>query len=135
LCDVAVMAEEALYGANFMALGFTPGMGSTAVLEEAFGAPLARQLLFTGAVMKGKELKASAVPIAHAIVPAAEVRRRAMRIAREIAAVPRDALLLLKASMTDARAAVIEPALAREQANHRMLFAHDELRRAIRENF
>jgi len=131
-CDVALMAEEALYGATFMTLGFTPGMGSTVVLEEAFGAPLARELLFTGRAVKGRELKAAGVPIGHAIMPAGEVRARALAIAREMAAAPRPALLLLKSMLAERRATALGPALAREQSSHRTIFASDETMHAIR---
>ena len=31
-----------------MALGFTPGMGSTGALAAAFGEPLGREMLYTG---------------------------------------------------------------------------------------
>src|SRR5687768_12146328 len=54
-CDLMLLAEESLYGANFVALGFPPGMGSTVLLAEAVGEPLAREMLFTGRVMKGRE--------------------------------------------------------------------------------
>ena len=36
--DLIVMAEESMYGANFMKYGFTPGMGSTYILPHKFGA-------------------------------------------------------------------------------------------------
>src|SRR5262249_27828427 len=61
-CDAFVLAEESLYGANFMALGFTPGMGATAVVPEVFGAELGREMLYGGALKKGRELWPRAVP-------------------------------------------------------------------------
>src|SRR5207244_2774058 len=73
-CDVAVFAEEALYTANFISLGFTPGMGSTTLLPELFGPPLARELLLTGRTMTGAELKTLAPSLAHAVVPRSGVR-------------------------------------------------------------
>lgn len=130
-CDLALLAEESLYGANFMALGFTPGMGSTVVLEEALGAPLARELLFTGRLVKGRELKAAGVPLSHAIVPRAEVGHRALAVARELAAVPREAAVLLKASLAGRRRERLDRALADEQANHACLFGDPATRRRI----
>ena len=134
-CDLAVLAEESLYGANFMALGFTPGMGSTLVLDEAFGAPLARELLFTGRLVKGRELKEAGTPLSHAILPRAAVRAHALALAREIAGVPREALVLLKSTLAERRAAAAEPALAREQATHAALFERDDTRRSIQARY
>jgi len=130
-CDVVVMAEESLYGANFITLGITPGMGSTAILEEAVGAPLARELLFTGRLLKGRELKAACGGIAHAIIPRAEVRGRALAIAREMAQAPREALVLLKAALAGRRRAVFERAVHEEQEMHAMLFAREDTRARI----
>lgn len=135
LCDIAVLAEESLYGANFMALGFTPGMGSTVVLEQAFGAPLARELLFTGRLMKGRELKAFGSPIAHAIVPRAEVRPRALSIAEEITKTSRTALALLKGTLANRRLYRFEHAIKEEQAMHSILFADPVTRQQIRERY
>jgi polyketide biosynthesis enoyl-CoA hydratase PksI len=134
-CDLAVLAEESLYGANFMALGFTPGMGSTVVLEEALGAPLARDLLFTGRLIKGRELRAHQTPLSYAVEPRDAVRARALERAREIAAVPRPAAILLKANLTARRRAMLEPALGMEQAHHAELFESDETRRTIRTRY
>jgi len=134
-CDIAVLAEESLYGANFMALGFTPGMGSIGVLEEAVGAPLAHELLFTGRLIKGRELKASGGPLAHAVVPRAEVRSRAISIASEMAEVPREALVLLKQTLSAKRRVNLEQAVEAEQAMHKDIFAHKETRMRIDERY
>jgi enoyl-CoA hydratase/carnithine racemase len=134
-CDAAVLAEEGLYGANFMALGFTPGMGSAVVLEEALGASLAREMLFTGRVLKGREIKATGAPIGHAIVPRNVVRSTALSLARDMAAAPRDALLLLKAALAERRRAAVAPTFEREEANHATLFSREETKRLIRERY
>ena len=130
-CDMPLLAKESLYGANFMALGFTPGMGATTVLEEVLGGPLARELLFTGRLIKGRELKQMGCPLAHAVMPRAEVNERALSIAREIADVPREALLRLKESLGARRRTQAERAMEDEQANHRYLFGDPETYRQI----
>lgn len=112
LCgDIVLLAEESLYGANFVTLGFTPGMGSSVLLAEAVGEPLAREMLFTGRVMKGRELARAGGPLAYAVLPREAVRRRALAIADEIAAVPRETLIALKRLvLTRRRAAVLDAA-------------------------
>lgn len=132
LCDLPLLAEESLYGMNFMALGFTPGMGSTVLLEDALGARAARELLFTGRVVKGRELKAAAFA---AVYPRADVRRRALELAREVAAAPREALLALKAMLAGRRRERLTRALAEERRSHEALFARDETARLIAERY
>ncbi len=134
-CDVAVLAEESLYGANFLALGFTPGMGSTALLEGEVGAPLAREMLFTGRLFKGRELKAAGGPLAHAVHPRAAVRERALAVAREMAAAPREASVLLKRALAARRLERFEAALGLETAMHATLFARGETRARIAQEY
>lgn len=131
-CDVAFFAEESLYGANFMALGFTPGMGSTVALEAAFGGPLAREMLYTGRLLKGREL---AGPSARYVVPRALVVERAAALAGEIAEAPRPALVELKRMLAETRRADLGGAVARERESHRRLFAMEGTARAIVERY
>jgi enoyl-CoA hydratase/carnithine racemase len=134
-CDFAFLSEESLYGANFMALGFTPGMGSTVVVEEAFGAPLARELLFTGRMLKGGEIRSAGVPLSGAVSPRAKVRPRALALAEELASAPRASLELLKKELARTRLARFEGAVARENEMHAKLFAMEEIRRLIAERY
>ncbi len=134
-CDIALMAEESLYGANFMALGFTPGMGATTIVEECFGAPLARELLFTGRLVKGRELKGGGGPLAHAIIPRVQVFERALAIATELSQVPRDSLLLLKSMLAEQRRERLEHVLNAEKSMHRNVFSQPETQRQIAERY
>jgi polyketide biosynthesis enoyl-CoA hydratase PksI len=122
-CDVAVLAQEALYGANFMALGFTPGMGATHAVPAAFGEPLGRELLFTGRLLTGREIRDACCPLSHAIRPRAQVLDHALRRARAIAEAPRHALVLLKQNLAARRCDALERALSAEATGHAMLFA------------
>lgn len=134
-CDIVVLAEESLYGANFMALGFTPGVGATTVLEEIVGGPLARELLFTGRLVKGREFKTTGGALAHAVVPRAEVRDRAIAIAREVADVPREALVLLKKTLAQRRREKLESALKEEHRMHTVIFSEGETRVQIAQRY
>lgn len=128
-CDVPVLAQESLYGANFMALGFTPGMGATIALEEALGAPLARELIMTGRMLKGREFAGSM--LGHAVVPRAEVLARAQELAEELGGTAREAALLLKSTLAQRRRARLEEALREERAMHQCLFGNDSTRAQI----
>ncbi len=134
-CDVAFLAEESLYGANFVALGMTPGMGTTALMAEAFGAPLARELLFSGRLVKGRDLLEERVPLSRYVAPRAQVLSRAQALAREIAVSPRSVLSALKRMLARRRTERNAPILDEEQAAHAALFADPETRRRIAENY
>jgi polyketide biosynthesis enoyl-CoA hydratase PksI len=131
LCDLPLLAEESLYGMNFMALGFTPGMGATVLLEEAFGAGLARELLFTGRVVKGRDLAARGARV----LPRADMGRRAVALAAEVAAAPREALVRLKAMLAGRRRERLQRALEEERQSHEALFALGDTARQISERY
>jgi polyketide biosynthesis enoyl-CoA hydratase PksI len=134
-CDAAILAEESMYGANFMALGFTPGMGSTVVLEDTFGGPLARELILTGRMLKGRELRALPCALSHAIVPRADVYPRALELAEQIAQVPRQSLTLLKSTLSRRRRARLDAALLEERSMHMQSFADAETKARLLERF
>jgi polyketide biosynthesis enoyl-CoA hydratase PksI len=120
-CDARVLSVESLYGANFMALGFTPGMGATFAVPEAFGAPLGRELLWTGRLMTGREIRDACCPLSYAVQPRSEVVGRALAVARDIAATPRDVVALFKAQVAVGRLAALESALKMEAESHAQL--------------
>jgi len=131
-CDLAVFAEDRLYGANFMALGFTPGMGATIALEDAFGAFLAREMLYTGRLLTGAELRQRGAPLPH-VLPRAEVEARARTLALDIASVPAASVQLLRRTLAARRRVRLEAALLDEAHMHKQIFADPETRARIRD--
>lgn len=127
LSDLPLLAEESLYGMNFMALGITPGMGATVLLEEALGPRLARELLFTGRTVKGRDL----APRGAHVLPKADVRGRALSLAEQVAAAPREALVRLKAMLAGRRRERLQRVLEEERRSHEELFAREDTAREI----
>ena len=128
-CDIPLLAEEALYGVNFLTLGFTPGLGATAILEDSVGAPLARELLFTGRLYKGRYFRGG--PLNKAILPRAEVLNRAMSIASEIGRRSPAAVQMLKDALSSRRRHRLEAALAEEREMHKICFSDPQVRATI----
>lgn len=124
-CDAIVLGDESLYGANFIALGLTPGMGATAAVPDAFGPSLGRELLLTGRLMTGGEIRAARCPLSHAVHLRAQVRDRALALARDMAEAPRQALVLLKQTIAARRREALEQALEAEHQGQAGLFADD----------
>lgn len=132
-CDLVVGAEERRYGANFTSMGFTPGMGTTALLPHRVGHHFAGEMLFTAQHYKGRDLAGRG--LFNHIVPAAEVMPMAIDIARRIADKPRHVLELLKAALVTPRREELEAAFEREQAMHRVCFGKPGVASAIKDGY
>ena len=130
-CDAVVLAEERLYGANFAALGFSPGMGSTCMMSEAFGGSLGRELLFTGRLITGREIREMRCPLSHAVQPQAQVFARALAIAQEIADVPRSVIEEMKRQQAAQRRALLQHSLRLEENAQTRLFADPAVRAEV----
>ncbi|MBN9545304.1 MAG: enoyl-CoA hydratase/isomerase family protein [Alphaproteobacteria bacterium] len=119
-CDLAVVSETSRYGANFMALGITPGMGMTRLVEGAVGRAMAHELLYTGDLRRGRQFAGTGA--FNAIVPGPEVRDRALTLARGLADKPRDNLINLKRSLSLPRRLAFEEAMTTEPLMHGLSF-------------
>jgi enoyl-CoA hydratase len=83
LSDLIVASETAVFGVPETTLGIFPGIGGTQLLPRLLGAPLAKELIFTGRRMKAEEAKACGL-INH-LVPAGQAKAKAAEIAATIA--------------------------------------------------
>jgi enoyl-CoA hydratase/carnithine racemase len=83
VADFRVACPEARFSANFTRLGFHPGFGLTVTLPEVIGKTKAALMFYTSRRVPGEE--AYAWGLADVLVPQAEVRAAAMKLAAEIA--------------------------------------------------
>lgn len=113
LADFRVAAPEARFSANFVTLGFHAGFGITHSLPRVVGLQAASMMLMTGRRLKGEE--ARAIGLIDTLVPLADVRREATRLALEIAA---NAPLAVEATRATLRAGLAE-AIARTTDHER----------------
>jgi polyketide biosynthesis enoyl-CoA hydratase PksI len=118
--DLVVLGAESRYCMNFLDLGFTPGMGTTALLEHALSPAIAHELLYTGEARRGRDLARTGV---NHVVPAAEVLARAHDLAARIADKSRDLVVALKRTLSMPRRAAFELARTHETLMHAMSFA------------
>jgi polyketide biosynthesis enoyl-CoA hydratase PksI len=118
--DLIVLAEESRYGANFITLGFTPGMGITRFLEHSMSRAIAHELLYTGELRRGSEFKG--VAGFNAVVPRSEVRTRAFDIALRISEHPRNAISMLKRTLSLPRRLHFEESSTLESLMHEVSF-------------
>ena len=83
LADFIVAGATAVFGMPETTLGIFPGIGGTQLLPRIVGAPLAKELIFTGRRMKADEAKSAG--LVNHLVPAGQARTKATEIAAAIA--------------------------------------------------
>jgi enoyl-CoA hydratase/carnithine racemase len=83
VADFRVACPEARFVANFTRLGFHPGFGLTVTLPAVIGETKAAMMFYTSRRVPGEE--AYAMGLADALVPLADVRGAALKLAGEIA--------------------------------------------------
>jgi enoyl-CoA hydratase/carnithine racemase len=81
--DMRVTCPEARFSANFTRLGFHPGFGLTHTLPALIGPSKAAMMFYTSRRIGGEE--AHRIGLADVLVPQADVRAAAQRLAAEIA--------------------------------------------------
>ena len=81
--DLRVTCPEARFCANFTRLGFHPGFGLTHTLPALIGPSQAAMMFYTSRRISGDE--AYRMGLADVLVPQAEVRPAAQKLAAEIA--------------------------------------------------
>jgi enoyl-CoA hydratase/carnithine racemase len=89
-CELALLADFIVAGASAVfalpevTLGIFPGMGGTQLLPRIVGAPMAKELIFTGRRVEAPE--ARAIGLVNHVVPRGGARAKAAELAETIAA-------------------------------------------------
>jgi len=131
-CDIVVAAEESRYGAVFMNMGFTPGMGCTTLLQGLVGQFIANEMMLTGKRFKGRELKEKGVNINY-ILPKEKVASKAYDIAVQISEKNIQSLTLLKSALSCGKKKLLVDARLQEDMMHKITFSLPETKKTIQE--
>jgi len=83
LSDFIVASETAVFAVPEVTRGIFPGIGGTQLLPRIIGAPLAKEMIFTGRRVPAAEAKA--IGLVNHLVPAGQARAKALEIAQVIA--------------------------------------------------
>ncbi|KAL6572589.1 hypothetical protein OROMI_013547 [Orobanche minor] len=81
-CDLRICGEDAVLGLPETGLAIIPGAGGTQRLPRLIGKSLAKELIFTGRKIGGRD--ALSMRLVNYCVPAGEARSKALEIARDI---------------------------------------------------
>ena len=112
--DFRVGAPEARLSANFARLGFHHGFGLSVTLPAVVGQQRALEMLYTGVRVPGEE--AHRIGLLDRLVPLADVRAEAHRLAAEVAASAPLAVASIRETMRAGLAERVRAATDREKA-------------------
>ena len=131
LCaDFRIAADNAKLGQPEILLGVIPGAGGTQRLARLIGPSKAKDLIFTGRMVKADE--ALALGLVDRLVPAAEVYTEAHAWAARLAQGPAIALRAAKEAIDTGLETDIETGLAVERTWFAGLFATEDRERGMR---
>jgi 2-(1,2-epoxy-1,2-dihydrophenyl)acetyl-CoA isomerase len=106
-CDMRIAADDAKLTTAFSKIGLSGDFGSSFFLNHLVGAAKAREMLFTGQVVRGDE--AAKIGLVNRAVPAAQLAETARAWAAELAALPTVAIGYMKRNLnTGLRAGLSE---------------------------
>ncbi len=131
-CDIVVAALESRYGAVFIQMGFTPGMGCTKLLEFLFGVPLAHEMMYSGQRFRGRDLAERGSHI-NRWVTKEQVYPTAYEIATRISQNNPKSLSLLKYTLNAPKRRALIDARLQEDLMHRITFSYPETKKNIEE--
>ncbi|WP_199545826.1 enoyl-CoA hydratase/isomerase family protein [Streptomyces sp. N35] len=131
LCaDYRIAADNAKFGQPEILLGLIPGAGGTQRLSRLIGPSRAKDLIFTGRMVKSDE--ALRLGLVDRVVPAAEVYEQAHTWAAKLAQGPAIALRAAKESVDRGLETDIDTGLAIERTWFSALFATEDRERGMR---
>jgi enoyl-CoA hydratase/carnithine racemase len=123
-CDIIIAGESAKFGQPEVKIGIIPGGGGTQRLPRAVGKYKAMRYLLTGDVFGARD--AAQMGLVSEVVPDAEVEKRALDMAKQIAELPPLAVEHIKEAVLQGLDASLEAGLTLETKGIQLLFASED---------
>ena len=123
-CDIIIAGESAKFGQPEVKIGIIPGGGGTQRFPGTVGKFKAMRYVLTGDIFGAKE--ASDMNLVSEVVPDAEVEKRAIAMAAQIAELPPLAIQLAKEAVIRGMDASLETGLTLESRTLQLLFASQD---------
>jgi enoyl-CoA hydratase/carnithine racemase len=127
--DFRVASAESRFAANFAQLGFHHGFGLSVTLPLVVGHQAAIDLLYTGRRIGGEE--AHRIGLCDRLVPAEDLRRTALELARTIATSAPLAVRSIRRTLRGGLVDQVRTAMARERGEQERLMATADWREGI----
>jgi enoyl-CoA hydratase len=97
MCDFILAADNAKFGQPEINLGIIPGAGGTQRLTRFIGKSKAMEMVLTGRMMDAQEAERSG--LVSRVVPLAELREEALKVAEKISQMSRPIVMMAKESV------------------------------------
>lgn len=123
-CDIIIAGESTKFGQPEVKIGIIPGGGGTQRLTHAIGKYKAMRYILTGDVFSAKE--AFDMGLVSELVPDADVEKRAIAMALQLAELPPLALLHAKEAVLASMEAPLSAGLAFETKAVQILFSSQD---------
>jgi enoyl-CoA hydratase len=123
-CDIIIAGESARFGQPEVKIGIIPGGGGTQRLTRAVGKFKAMRYVLTGDLFGARE--AYQMGLVSELVPDAEVEKRALEMAKQIAELPPLAIEMAKEAVLRGMDAALDTGLALETKAIQLLFSSQD---------
>jgi 3-hydroxypropionyl-coenzyme A dehydratase len=123
-CDIRIAADTARLGQPEVTIGVPPGWGGTQRLMRIVGIAKAKELVYTGKMIKADEAKE--IGLVNQVVPLASLQEEALKMAQQIAGNSTMGVLMSKVAINKGRNADLDTGLALELLAWRNCFTHPD---------
>jgi enoyl-CoA hydratase len=124
MCDLILAADTAKFGLPEVTLGILPGAGGTQRMARAVGKSKAMEMILTGRMMDAAE--AERANLVARVVPAAELRAEALKIAEKIASLSGPAIGMAKEAVNAAYEMTLREGVRFERRLFQAAFATED---------
>lgn len=124
MCDTIICTDSARFGQPEITLGITPGAGGTQRLTRFVGKAKAMDMILTGRMMDAAEAERSG--LVSRVVPAAQLVDEAVKVATQIAALSRPAVVMAKEMVNRAYETTLAEGVRFERRLFHSLFATND---------
>ncbi|MGH9483102.1 MAG: enoyl-CoA hydratase-related protein, partial [Terriglobales bacterium] len=128
-CDFILAADTAVFGQPEVLIGTMPGAGGTQRLSRLVGKSKAMEMCLTGRRMDAAQ--AERAGLVSRVVPAAELREEALKVAAKIAALSLPAVMMIKESVNAAAELPLAEGLRFERRAFQSTFATEDRREGM----
>ena len=123
-CDIRIASDTAKLGQPEVTIGIPPGWGGTQRLMRIVGVAKAKELVYTGKMIKAPEAKE--IGLVNAIVPLADLQKESEAMALQIAANSEMGVRMSKVAINRGRNADLDTGLSIELLAWRNCFTHPD---------
>ncbi len=124
MCDFIIAGDNAKFGQPEISIGAMPGAGGTQRLARFIGKSKAMEMCLTGRMMDAEE--AERCGMVTRIVPKAELREDAIRVAKQIAGFSRPIVMLTKEAVNRAYETTLSEGVRFERRVFHSVFAFED---------